>query len=356
MTALDEAQAARNELRLSDAWKMYGANPATHIARCDQHLAACINALTPPPTTTPTWEIVTAYARQRVPFMPTRTVTVASAAQLTSAIGNLRAGDLVKASAPFTVAEEFKITAAPPAQAMLDLTGVTFTGYSVNSQLPAVWLVGNVNLVVLLDQVTNPLGGAGVLSYGASNCIVRVNRIYNTGADAIGLLPAQGNIDSCDFYVADASQWGQNLANDPHSEKGTGLHGAQVSDAAGAVTNTRLAIYGHDGPTGACVQYGSSGGSTTGNRLLIKAERMTKASTSQKAGNALNLWGHDPISGAVEYLEATDCQGYAVSVDNEYHADFSKVTVKYGRATNCNLNPKWPAPAWQTGPTYQDVR
>jgi hypothetical protein len=51
--ALTEAQAARSELRLSDAWKRWGSDPSTHVFKCGQHLDACIAALQPAPPPPP---------------------------------------------------------------------------------------------------------------------------------------------------------------------------------------------------------------------------------------------------------------------------------------------------------------
>lgn len=311
----------------------------------------------PPPPGAPTWETVTAYTKMRPAFTPTRTVRVSDASQLAAAVSSLRAGDLVLAASPFVVSGEFRIMAAPSTVAVIDLPGVTFAGFPASSQLPAVWLPnGCANIRAYLDTVTNPKGHSGVLVYSSSNVTVYVKRIHHTGGDALSVLPVGGNITGCDFYVADVSSWGQNLAADPHAEKGTGLHGCQFSDASGNATNNRLAFYGHDGPTGACLQYGSSSHATTGNTVAVKAERMTKASTSQIAGTAVSIWGGNPVSGDFTYLEATDCQGPAVACNHEYGADFSKVVFDYARATRCNLNPRWKPPAYQPGPTYKDAK
>lgn len=51
--ALTEAQAARSELRASDAWKRWGSDPSTHVFKCGQHLDACISALQPAPVPPP---------------------------------------------------------------------------------------------------------------------------------------------------------------------------------------------------------------------------------------------------------------------------------------------------------------
>jgi hypothetical protein len=49
MSALTEAQAARSELHLSDAWNLYHNVPTSHTYQCDQHIGNVIAALAPPP-------------------------------------------------------------------------------------------------------------------------------------------------------------------------------------------------------------------------------------------------------------------------------------------------------------------
>ncbi len=81
-----------------------------------------------------TYQKAISYTRNRPPFTPRRTVSVSSASQLQAAISNLQPGDLVKATANFTVSNSsssaliIKNRLSAPAE--IDLTGVkiVYTG------------------------------------------------------------------------------------------------------------------------------------------------------------------------------------------------------------------------------------
>src|SRR5207249_2022115 len=81
-----------------------------------------------------TYQKAVSYTRKRPPFTPRRTVSVSNASQLLAAISNLRPGDLVKATASFTVsdssADALVIKNRLSAPAEIDLTGVkiVYTG------------------------------------------------------------------------------------------------------------------------------------------------------------------------------------------------------------------------------------
>ena len=135
----------------------------------------------------------------------------------------------------------------------------------------------------------------------------------------------------------------QNTSYDPHAEKGTGVHAANIADVTGAVyTNNRLALYVHDGPTGAAIQIGNpdATGQITGNTIILKAVNLTKVATSQVAGNALQEWGGVPMQIDVPYLEATNLTGRAVDTNGVYSGvSQAGVKIVYGRAASTNQNP-----------------
>ncbi len=311
---------------------------------------------TPPPTSG--WSAAIAYTKTRPSFTPARLVGVTSASQLDQAVTNLRAGDRVTATAPFSYSGEFTVRGKQlAATAELDLAGVTFAGYtSPAAGMVAVYLTGNKNLRVYLDQVTNPGGSGGVDFYNNDTCLLWVNRIHDVGGTGLMCVTNAGPIMNCDIYAAEITNWEMNYLDDPHAEQGTGNHACQFGDGSSFAANIRLSLWAHDGPHGSALQYGTPQGGIQSNQIYLKAERLTMASTSQISGSALQLWGGSPVGADVQYLEANDCQGYAVSCDNEYNADFSGVVVKYGRQTNTRLNPHWSAPTWNPGPTYQDVQ
>jgi hypothetical protein len=257
----------------------------------------------------------------------------------------IRCGDLITATAPFTVSSEWQISQNPTCPAVVDLSGVTLA-YTGSSPLPSVWINGASNLWLYGGDVHGPSAGqpgaGGILVYKASNIRWWGFHVHDVAHDGLDLFPVGGAIDSCDFE-GEIDHWGGYVADDPHAEKGTGFHGANIADAGtGVVTNTRIALYVHDGPTGAGVEIGSgsSSGRISGITLYLKAVNLTKQATSQVAGNALQEWGAVPIQMSVPYLEASNLQGRANDGQGIYSGvSMSGINVAYGRATSTNLNP-----------------
>ena len=299
-------------------------------------------------STTPTYASAIAYTATRPAFNVLREVDVASQAQLESAVANIRAGDLVKATTGFAVDGEFQISVNPSGPAEIDLgTGANAVrfSYSGTSDLPSVWIVGASNLRIFGGDIHGPppgqLGGGEVTIYDASNILWWGFHIHDVPGTALNLAPVYGPINGCDLQ-GEIDHWGENPAGDPHAEKGTGVHAANVADVTGAVyTNSRLALYAHDGPTGAAIQIGNPDGTgqISGDTIILKAVNLTKVATSQVAGNALQEWGGVPMQINVPYLEAANLAGRAVDANGVYSGvSQTGVRIAYGRATNTNLN------------------
>jgi len=296
----------------------------------------------------PTYASEIAYTQTRPAFTVLREIDVTTQAQLQSCVTNIQAGDLCKDTSPtgFAVTGEFTINKNPSSKAEIDLgTGsaaVRFN-YGGTSNLPSVWITNSSNLSIFGGDITNPTGGSGVTVYGHTfNVLWWGFYVHSTGNHGLQMLSVNGAIDSTDFQ-GEVTDWGRVLAWDGHSEKGTGIHGAILADVTGAIfTNNRLALYAHDGPTGAGIEIGdpTSAGTITGNTFIIKAVNLTKVATSQVAGNALQLWGGVPMSIQVPYLEATNLQGRAVDAQGvNSGVSQAGVVIAYGRASNTNLNP-----------------
>jgi hypothetical protein len=277
-----------------------------------------------------------------------RQVDVSSQAQLQSAITNVRAGDLIKATTSFSVSGEFVINVNPTGPAVIDLgTGASAVrfSYSGTSNLPSVWISDSSNLRIYGGDISGPpagsVGNGGVLVYHATNVLWWDFYIHDVTSTGLGLAPIGGPITGCDFQ-GEIARWGQNPSWDPHAEKGTGEHAANVADVSGGVyTNNRLALYAHDGLTGAAIQIGnpSGAGQISGNTIILKATNLQMRATSQVAGNALQEWGGVPMQISVPYLDASNLQGRAVDANGVYSGvSQAGVVVAYGRATNTNLN------------------
>jgi hypothetical protein len=302
-------------------------------------------------TTTPsgggeTYDQAISYTQTRPSFAPTRTVGVSSASELRSALSNLQPGDLVEATASFTVNGQTRISNRLSAPAELDLTGVSFV-YSGGQDYNAVWLDNAQNLYIFGgDTSTSDTGGGCISDYGSQHVLWWGFTAHDCGGDGFDAQAIGGPVDHNDFQ---GTIWnvGQNLAWDPHSEKGTGLHGANLWDAnyTANFTNNRFAFYAHDIPVGACVEFGNDQPTSqaTGNTLYLKCVNATELSTTQTGGNALQIWGDtNTLELDVKYLQADNLQGFALHDHGIYTGQTANgVTIEYGRATNTNQNPRY---------------
>ena len=313
------------------------------------------------------YDTAIAYTQTRPAFTPTRTIDVASASALKSAIANLQPGDLVKATAAFTVSGETVISKQLASWAVLDLGGYVTFEYSGGSNLPAVYLNDSSYLRIYGGiATTDKTGGGGILSHGMNHVLWWGFRVHDTGGTCVSMFPASdgGSIDHVDLQ-GEMSQCGLNLAWDPHAEKGTGLHGANLEDNGQyPFHDNRFAFYVHDEPAGAAVEYGSAGPNVGyANTLYLKAINLTDVATQQTGGNGLQLWGVTGLGLDAKYIEVANAQGRAVETGGMYSgASLAAVTVEYGRASNTNLNPQLDGGRlkgyrWDTEahPVYQNV-
>lgn len=300
---------------------------------------------TPATTTTssaPTWESETGYAAPA--FTPTTVVKVATQSALASAWSNLQSGQEIDV-APMTLTGEVaflnkqlsgwaEVHFAP---------GVKFVGVTTGA-FPSVW-INNVSHVRFYGgEVTNAASSAsaghGVTIYDSSDLAWWGFTIHDTagdGFDVQGINKANSNLD----IKGEIYDWGHNLSGDPHAEKGTGIHGANIADANYGVKNSRFALYVHDGPTGAGMEIGgaSSTDGAWGNTIYMKCVNLTFRAVSQVAGNCLQVWGENVSSNTFPYIEATNLQGRPFDANGLYGGQsLSTDKVLYGRATNTNLN------------------
>lgn len=320
-------------------------------------------ATTTTSTGTPTYDSAISYTQNRPAFTATHTVSVATATDFKNALANLAAGDLVQATADFTVTGETVISARPSSTAVIDLSGhnVKFV-YSGGSNLPAVWLKNTANIRIYGgDLSTSDSGGTCLLDHGSQQVLWWGFSIHDCGGSGFAAFTVGAAVDHDDFQGT-ITKVGQNLAWDPHAEKGTGLHGAILWDASTSYpfTNNRFAFYAHDIPVGACVSLGNPvSAPASGNVLYLKCVNETDVSTIQTGGNGLQFWGVNIQSLDVKYLEVTNAQGYGVHDSGMYSGTtLAGVTVDYGRAANTDLNLRYAGQnPWQTDKAivYRDV-
>ena len=303
------------------------------------------------------------YRRRWPSFKPRRTVRVVNASQLRRTLSNLRPGTLVKAARRFTVSGETVIQNRLSSPAELDLRGVSFV-YGGGQDRPAVWLNNAKNVRIFGGNAsTAHRGGACIVDYGSQHVTWWGFSAHDCGGTGFAAAAIGGPVDHDDFQ---GTIWkvGQNLAWDPHQEKGSGMHGANLWDGnyTGDFTNNRFAFDMHDIPTGACVEFGNDQpvSQATGNILYLRCVNATFVSTLQTGGNALQLWGDTNTLGLdVKYLEAENLQGYALFDNGVYSGQTcTGVTIEHGNASNTNQNPRYTRQnPWQTNKSivYQDV-
>lgn len=300
------------------------------------------------------------YVGARPSFAPRRTVAVGNAAALQAAITDLRAGDLVRASSSFTVSGETIISNRLSAPAVLDLTGVRFI-YSGGQNVPAVWLNNASNVRIYGgDLSTADTGGACLSSFGGQYVTWWGFTAHDCGGSGAGLATVTAAAEHNDFQ---GTIWkvGQNLAWDPHVEKGSGLHCVNLDDGGQyAFQDNRFAFYCHDIPTGAAIQYGSKNIAPVRNTIYLKAVNLTFAAQSQTGGNAIQFWGVNGQSADIKYLEVSNAQGYGLFDGGMYSGtSLSGVTLQDGHASGTNQNPRYTGQnPWDTsaGVVYKAVQ
>lgn len=221
----------------------------------------------------------------------------------------------------------------------------TFVGYPSAQNLPAVWI--NKDAYVrfyggdISDSASNGQAGTGILLYDSSHVSwwnFDVHDVGGSGVFVTGITQPVADVD----LKGEVSRWGENLAWDPHAEKGTGLHGILVADSNYGVEDSRFAIYAHDGPSGAGMEIGGSK-STDGawrNTIYMWCQNLTMQATSQLGGNCVQVWGDNVVGNDFRYVEAENIQGRPYDANGLFGGQsLSTDTVDYGRGSQTNLNP-----------------
>lgn len=275
-------------------------------------------------------------------FTPSRTVTVTNLTQLNNAIANLAAGDLVNVSA-FTAPGEIiwsNKNLASRARFVF-APGFLFSGAASGSQLPSVYMTNCSNIDLIGGDVTGD-GNQGIRIDSSLNILWHRANIFDcagTGLIIQGLTRASTGLD----IEAVITNCGIDPALDPHSEPGTGNHGAYIGQDNYPVSG-KFVLDVRDQTVGAALQLGQSNNV----ELWIQGYNITKEAVSQVAGNVLQLWGS--VSNLTcHYLKGDHLGGRGVETDGLY--GISGSTVEYGRTSDARLSPSF-RPV--TGLTYVD--
>jgi hypothetical protein len=305
-----------------------------------------------------------AYTQSRPAFVPLREIDVSSAAGFRSALSGLRAGDLVRATGPFTVSGTTVITSQLSSWAVLDLGSYVTFDYTGGQNYAAVYLHNPSYLRIYGGTLTTEdTGGACLLSHGMQQVLWWGFYVHDCGGTGVGLMGANdGGPTSGNDFEGEVTKVGQNLAWDPHTEKGSGEHCVNLDDGGYfPYHDNRFAFYCHDIPTGAAIEYGSSRDyAPQNNSIILKAVNLTFVSQIQTGGNAIQFWGIGGQSADIKYLEVEQAQGYGLFDGGMYSGtSLSGVTLEYGRATNTNQNPRYTGKGpWDSahGVAYRNIQ
>jgi len=295
------------------------------------------------------YEQAISYTRSRPHFDPARTIDVASASQLKAALRNLRPRDLVRATAAFTVSsgsyDALVIKNRLSAPAVIDLSGHTVSFvYSGKQNFSAVYLNDPKNLRIYGgDLSTSDSGGACLTNQGGQHITWWYFTAHDCGGTGAGFSGGQAPTEHDDF---NGTIWkvGQNLAWDPHTEKGTGLHCVNLDDHnLYPFRNNRFAFYCHDIPTGAAIEYGASQRAypkPVDNTIYLLADNLTDVARIQTGGNGIQFWGVNGQSADIKFIQVEDAQGYALwDGGMNTGANLRNIRVENGWASNTNQNP-----------------
>jgi hypothetical protein len=315
-----------------------GALAGTRKAHVHVQVSKESHASTKPARTSRRWAAATAFSRPA--FTPARRIQVSSASAFWSAWNAIRPGDEIDVhGVTFSGEQSFNTRLSGWAEVHFD-SGTTFTG-TPGQNLPDVWIDGASHVRFYGGDLTNPQGGAGVMIYDASYVTWWGFDIHGTGGTGLFVTGVHRANDHLDLKGT-ISRWGLNLGFDPHQEKGTGLHGANLADAYYGVEDSRFALHLENGSVGAGVE---AGGKTDGdffrnNRLYLWCQNLTMRATSQIGGNCLQVWGEHVNGNTVAYLEAENLQGRPYDANGMYAGQsLTSDTVHIGPASRTNLNP-----------------
>lgn len=313
--------------------------------------------------TATTYETATAYMAKRPAFTSLRQIEVTNATALKNAITNLRAGDYIKATSKFTVNGQTIFAKNLTSPAVLDLGDLVTFANTSGLDSDAVYIKKANNLRIYGGNVTTGgKAGGGILVHGATSVLWWGANVYDCGQNGYSVFTATdgGPVSGCDFEGT-ITNCGTVWTYDPHKEKGSGYHGANLDDSGiYPFYANRFAFDIYHQHAGAGVEYGSNKIPCVRNTLIVRAYGLSYVSKIQTGGNAIQTWGVAGQSLTVPFIEVTDAQGHAFWTGGMFSgADCTGMTVEYGRATNTCLNPRYALDnTWDArkGVVYKDVQ
>lgn len=318
-----------------------------------------------------TYDQAIAYTQTRPAFTPTRTIDVSSATELDNALANLQGGDLVQATASFTVAGMTSVSKRLSSPAVVNLTGVSFV-YSGGANYPAFDVSDSSNIRFYGGDLSTADTGGVCLNLMADTYITwwgfTAHDCGSTGLRMMTGNPSYSSSGPVSHNDVEGEIWkfGQNTQWSTHNEPCTGLHGANIADGNYfPVSDNRVALYVHDSTCeGAGISFGSSQSTNipSNNTIILQCSNLSYVSTLQTGGNCYQTWGYGNQNTDLKYVQADNLQGHAYfagGLYNKPNSYLSSDTTEYGRASNTNQNPRYATdPVWDPtgGAVFQDVR
>jgi hypothetical protein len=300
------------------------------------------------------WRTATHFARPR--FRPTQKVNVRTAAQFWQAWDRIRPGEEIDVHGVTFSGEAIFRKQLPGWAEVHFLRGTRFIGRP-GDNLPAAWIDRCQHIRFYGGNLSNPSGGSGIAIYDSSwvtwwNFVI--HDTANTGLGVAGINQPDTHLD----LKGEIYHWGLNLGLDPHTEKGTGLHGANLADSPFGVGDSRFALNVHDGATGAGVEAGGRSDFFERNTLYLRCRNLSKVATTLTAGNCVQLWGVNVKYNDFRYIDAANLAGRPYQTGGMYAGQsLSTDRVDYGRAIHTNLNPRIGSIRWDRrfGTTFRNV-
>jgi hypothetical protein len=291
------------------------------------------------------WRVATGFSRPR--FRARRIVVVRSADGFRRAWSRIRPGDEIDVRGVTFKGEVALANKRLPGWAEVHFDSATkFVGSEASENMPAVYLTNDSHVRFyggdISDSLSHGTAGTGITLHDSSHVLWWDFVVHDVGGEGVYLAAVYKRSSYLDFK-GEVYDWGRNLAWDPNPEKGTGMHAINVDDSYLGVTHSRLAIYAHDGSTGAGMSIGG-GRSTDGpeyNTIYMWCRNLTMRATTQVAGNCIQFWGENDIGNVVQFVQAENLTGRPYDANGLYPGQsLSTDTVEHGRATNTNRNPE----------------
>jgi hypothetical protein len=273
-----------------------------------------------------------------------KAIVISTASQFVTAMASAAAGQTYDVLGTVKIPGEFtgwnRVVAGGVVNVVFE-PGAGFTGGG-GAQLPAVWIKGSGGWRIWGGTITNASGG-GVLVYAMPGPFTWTGFWSGqTAMTGVSVFPVGGNISNLVLAGVSGSS-SQNLAYDPHLEKGTGLHAWNLADATGGIVqNSTFACDILNQATGAGVEIETNRVSN----VVVYARAVNLGfplpgttwngyAQSQVAGNVIQLWGGSATGKLdIRYVEGNDIQGRIVETNGVASgSDLSLVDVGYGRAT-----------------------